>query len=634
MKRTGTLWLALFLGTTFASYCEATTYNSDGSAASVQALANQCLDGDTITLPSGIFHWTTQVNITKGITIQGQTTTNSSDGVCDDQTTLIDDLVDGPGGRGFLDCTTAAGKSLRITGLTFSGPGNRGTTIFNGAVKFYGGSDQVRIDHCHFTGGLKHQNYIAVYSTIYGVADHIVIDSAPSQVGQNRVFNGTGYGDQEFAQSADYGSNKFWFFEDCYLNNAAGYVASAGVDSWHGGKYVVRHCYLNNAELLNHGTEDGRYRGGRAVEIYNNEYHWDWTHGTTLDGIRTGSLITHDNTFYGTKPSGYGLQNYRLMYGYTTGTWTGARGDNAWDYNATEPDGSHIDGHSPYLFASGTLTSGTGGNILVDSSKAWTTNQWVGYCVKRASDGATAVILSNTSTTLTVAQWQSQNFASGNNYQIHKALALIDQPGRGAGDLISGDIPAAAWPHQALEPCYSWNNVYVPDASYINWAPLPSTAHHLHEGTEYFSDTPMPRYTPYIYPHPLVTGYPTQTPTPSPTPAPPPPTATPTPGATSTPTPAATSTPTATVTPAPSTTPSPTPAPTATPTATATPTPCLASVPNFVGAKVLAAQGMWQSAGFTTEVLTNGPPGHRITSQSLPPGYQGDCSTTTIFVSD
>src|SRR6267154_3194076 len=72
MKRTpGTLLLAIFLGVCFASHCEATVYYSDGSAASVQGLHNAALNGDTITLPSGTFAWTTGVTISKGITLQG-----------------------------------------------------------------------------------------------------------------------------------------------------------------------------------------------------------------------------------------------------------------------------------------------------------------------------------------------------------------------------------------------------------------------------------------------------------------------------------------------------------------------------------------------------------------------------------
>jgi hypothetical protein len=87
-------------------------------------------------------------------------------------------------------------------------------------------------------------------------------------------------------------------------------------------------------------------------------------------------------------------------------------------------------------------------------------------------------------------------------------------------------------------------------------------------------------------------------------------------------------------TPTPTVTPTPTPTPTATPSATATQTPCLATVPDFVGVKIMDAQTIWESAGFSTEVITHGPPGHTILWQSLPRGYQGDCSTTVIIVSD
>ena len=51
----------------------------------------------------------------------------------------------------------------------------------------------------------------------------------------------------------------------------------------------------------------------------------------------------------------------------------------------------------------------------------------------------------------------------------------LDQPGRGQGDLIVGTPPvnsrtrAAAWPNQALEPTYSWNNVYTPDGRQVNF---------------------------------------------------------------------------------------------------------------------------------------------------------------------
>ena len=79
----------------------------------------------------------------------------------------------------------------------------------------------------------------------------------------------------------------------------------------------------------------------------------------------------------------------------------------------------------------------------------------------------------------------------------------------------------------------------------------------------------------------------------------------------------------------------PTPPPTPTPVPTLTPTPTPISqctVPNFIGVRLYRAQSLWSNAGFTTRVTTIGPGGHEITSQTLPPGYVGSCSTTTITV--
>src|SRR5205823_11054263 len=121
-------------------------------------------------------------------------------------------------------------------------------------------------------------------------------------------------------------------------------------------------------------------------------------------------------------------------------------------------------------------------------------------------------------------------------------------------------------------------------------------------------------YTPYVYPHPLVSGAsPTPTPTASPTPTS---TATFTPTVTPTFTPTPTPTPTSTFT------------PTATATATATPSPNQCEVPNFIGTKLNQAQSIWNDAGFTTEV--NILPRHfgwLIIWQSLPEGFIGSCPT-------
>ena len=229
-----------------------------------------------------------------------------------------------------------------------------------------------------------------------------------------------------------------------------------------------------------------------------------------MDGIRSGTLVVHDNTYDGIEPQGYGLQTYRMIFGYD-GTWKGATGANPWDYNVTEPDGIHIDGHPPYLFESGTVSSAVNNpnGTMTDSMKNWITNQWNGYALRRPSDGATWRIAGNTNNTLNILQWGDpcciQKWNANNTYEIHKVLQALDQPGAGASDPISGDNPTPTWLHQVREGCYSWNNIYTPNGHRINWRPASPG---LLEGRDYFSDTPLPGYTPYTYPHPLTKGLP------------------------------------------------------------------------------------------------------------------------------
>jgi hypothetical protein len=99
----------------------------------------------------------------------------------------------------------------------------------------------------------------------------------------------------------------------------------------------------------------------------------------------------------------------------------------------------------------------------------------------------------------------------------------IDQVGRGVcRDQIRGYPPinqrtgGRAWPRQQLEPVYVWGN---------DWTPVPNNPGALivsnqaviQIGRDMINNgvTPMPGYTPYTYPHPLVTGQPTPPPTPT-----------------------------------------------------------------------------------------------------------------------
>ena len=134
-------------------------------------------DGDTITLPAGTLTWTTGVNLTKGITVSGQTTiTGAGTANCtaNDQAIIVDERTRGtprqksnrrrPGydeshrrgssraatlqhgfvrrvrGTGttagaLLKATIPAGKSFRLTGVTFKSGTITGIGI-GGAIRY------------------------------------------------------------------------------------------------------------------------------------------------------------------------------------------------------------------------------------------------------------------------------------------------------------------------------------------------------------------------------------------------------------------------------------------------------------------------------------------------------------------
>jgi hypothetical protein len=636
-----------------------TVYNSDGTTASVQYLHdNFAQDGDTITLPAGIFDWTTAVNITKGITLQGQTTivgAGTGTPAIIDATIVQDDT---PRSGHIITFTLNGQQSARLTGITFAPGATTLTGQTDGAIQF-GSHDltpntNVRLDHCHFAS-LYQGKCIQFIGWIYGVVDHNVIQCRSGNLSIFFLEDGWGGpswgsgGGGSWADYPWYGTEKFVFVEDnTIIGQAGGPQTSANFDTWKGARYVARHNYFQDSSPNSHGTEGNAPHGARACEIYDNTFNWTYPQCSRL--LRSGGMLSHDNIWLGIESTDlahtrFGVYREMGAIGNDLTYWGLAGGNNPWDSN--DPHG---------LYDSGTATSGsTSGSTgtITDTSKTWTVNQWVGYSVTNTNSSSacfnhSSYIISNTATTITYYYYNSGDrgaplvFNTGDTYSIYRVLIAIDQPGRGKGDLTALDANgrpfntttnSQSWTHEALEPCMSWNDVYSLNGDDIGFSPggIPTeiiNRNYYNLGHGFPQDTTPSQvsstyvaalngtdYTgTYIYPHPLVSGDP---------PPPPPPTPTPTP----------TATPTATPTPTP--TPTPTVSPTATPapTPTATPTPCVAIVPNLLGIKLNQAQAVWQAAGFTTTVVMNGPPGQKAVWESIPAGMAADCNSTVITVS-
>ena len=568
MKTIGTLLFTLSalggLSGFSAPRCGATVYDSDGSEASVRACIHSAADGDIVTLPAGTFSWTSGLDITKGITLQGQTTVSAagtSNPAIKDATIIRDDIPR-TGFSGIVSVRITPSQSFRMTGITFS-PGSLTTKPpGDGAFRLNSSgataNNSMRIDHCHFAS-LYQGKLIWPSGWVYGVADHNVME-CPGNTYPFFVTHATyGAANQKggngsWADYPWYGTDKFFFIEDNTIIRINALRVNSLVDTLFGARWVARHNYLKDCIPNGHGTEGWAVRGQRANEFYDNTINITVNWGGGAD--RSGTALWHDNTFLGVmsanNASMCNLPNFRETPARPRPIWRIADGTNPWDANDTEGNGTFVEGHLPFLFDSGTDTSSVNSQgVIHDSTKNWAVNQWVGYSIKNTNltNAYGSYVISNTSNTITYHYYNGADtggryliFNQGDRYEIHRVLIMMDQNGRGKTDLITGVPPInkttgrASWPHSALEPCYSWNNVHAPTGSAMRFnapAQQPTTKENVdffNLGIDFPADTTpaavSSRYKAalngvdytgtFVYPHPLVTAAPTPTPSATP----------------------------------------------------------------------------------------------------------------------
>lgn len=546
--------VVLILSGFVAPRCGAAVHNSDGTQANVQALLNAAHDGDTIVLPEGTFSWTAPLNITKGITLQGQTTISgagTANASAKDATIVKDDT---PRGGPIIRTALNPSQAFRLTGITFA-PGT--TTVLgntDGAftLRSDGGSPNtsIRLDHCHFAQ-LYQGKLIQCNGWIYGVADHNFIElRTPAQAFflNETTYGGATAGHGAWADYPWYGTEKFFFIEDNTIKRINPHFPRGLTDTGIGGRFVVRHNYIQDCMVGNHGTEAGP-RGGRICEVYDNTFNF------TISGrpgmLRSGTTMWHDNVITGVEPEALaGFLNFRETPARSHPVWGIADGTSPWDANDTEGNGTYVEGHSPHLFDSGTDASSVNSQgVIHDSSKNWTPNQWVGYSVTNTNPNLRrrlgSFIISNTSNTITYFYYDSPDvdqhmiFNAGDTYAIHRVLFMMDQCGSGKSDLLSGTNPPintrpgkASWAHSTREPCYSWNNVYTPNGHVYDFRAnlaLPTTKINIDffnlgggfpadttpsaVSTKYVAALNGVDYTrTFVYPHPLVSAASSSTP--------------------------------------------------------------------------------------------------------------------------
>lgn len=384
--RTVSWLLALVFLQTWSA--EAASIQAAGcNSSQVESAVKSANNGDTVVIPSGTCTWSSPIFIDgKSITLQGA-------GV--NGTTIIDGITAplSSAKPAILQWKTTGNLLTRITGITFDGNtvGGIDEGGHSGIVAISGSGTKFRLDHVVFRN-LTRTVGVQVTGSVTGVIDHVIFNVGSHYgiyIFHDNWLGVGGYGDNSWAQPNAWGTAAFLFVEDCQFVSPSGNGIIWGNDGWMGQRVVYRRNTYTNALWANHGTEtSGRERSARAAEVYQNTFVLNNT-GFSDQLCCLNSVI-------------------------------GVRGGTAliWDNNLT-------------------ATNGGGARQIFDMANL------------RSNDPRTFFLFNHCDG---FNQWD-QNAGPQPGYRC------IDQPGAGQGDLLSGDTPAARWLRQKLEPLYVWNNL-------------------------------------------------------------------------------------------------------------------------------------------------------------------------------
>ncbi len=551
------------------------------SLADVTVALNSAANGDTIQIPAGTTSWTQPLIVTKGVQIIAA-------GI--DQTVITNQIVVNGVQRKdaalFKITTSASQPMFRLSGITINGiptdPGQGGTAT----IQVGGDTPAFRVDHIRWNS--LRQWSIHMTGTACGVIDHCKLENNciyESMIMAHGSWGGKSRGDGSWADDAYWASGKAVYIEDCVLNAKPGTTWVVDALPPGGARYVIRHCTIIG-DVSSHGTEtSARSRSCRTMEVYNNRIIAPGTNqGSNGIIVRGGSATIFNNylTSWAVPITTwiYGLDFRRgPWFGYNLG-WGPADGANPWDLNDKAP----YNGISPTpdsdprlgsVYASGTYTgsnivpgNGSGATVTLSGLPAPSADCWKGFTVRNITQLARhnagtskadwwGYITSNTQAsggkTIISCLGDSQNFIgvpflAGDKWEMRKVDVVLDQSGRGKGDLLGGEdsltantvFSRSANPRQMAEGIYQWNNATKATSTSTTWSNVTGVSSRytgqVKQNRDWFngvrptypwnastSNTPANRVGAdndsnafyvqgsggYTYPHPLITGGPT-----------------------------------------------------------------------------------------------------------------------------
>jgi hypothetical protein len=462
---------------------------ASGSFVNVSNAVAHAAPGDTVLIPAGTNGWASELTI-GSITLQGA---GAGSTVIMDETPI----VSSGSGTPILQLSATSNVPTRVTQIQFAhGVGNNITTFpnnYGAEIVVYGQNPNWRIDHCAFN--VMSGKTIRLGDDAFGLIDHNAFTTFDRI--SIEVF-GSGYGDVDWAAPTQFGSANALYIEDNTFVDGNNF---GWVDVSSGGRAVFRHNTCNGFYFNTHGSETSqRYRSARYVEVYNNSFSYavgqQYQNFYTMVDVRGGSAVVFSNTAVGYW-SVTSLNYYRATDNDTGFfPWFGATGLRAWDSN------------SPALLT-GTASASAATNVLVVAGANWTTNQWVGCTVYNNVNALCGIVTANDSSSMQFMgsrrAWLQLGFTAGDTFTVHKVYPMLDQPGRGQSDSLSGDSPTPVWLHEASEPVYIWGNQRSVNYNVLTAQPatVGSQYPNIQLNRDFFNDIPRPNYSPYTYPHPL-----------------------------------------------------------------------------------------------------------------------------------
>jgi len=377
--------------------------------------------------------------------------------------TIIQDNADG---SRLFDWNCGTTGLHRLTGIEFEDGGRSPVfqSTVTGLINFFCSNlnARFRIDHNKFDNLIASPAFAP--NGILGVMDHnefLFSGSNTPIYCFSQYWGGVGnYGDNSWTATKSNGTEGWFFIEDNTFTRAAGGVY-AMFDGILGCRAVIRKNTGTRVEISAHGTDTGgRNRGTRALEIYDNTLDKGGEACSAILDQRSGAALAFRNTLDNCgswigSPKVISLVDDRMTASFNP--WGSADGTNTWDVN-----------HASNPFVSGTVGSAVPFTLTVSPSPGWTTNQWVGYVVKKTASctgNCSSIITSNTADTVvfsgTDGHGSALDFSAGNTFQINRVTETFDQPGRGYGTLVENSdtpTPPAVSNDQTDDPVYEWLN--------------------------------------------------------------------------------------------------------------------------------------------------------------------------------